>query len=516
MIRQIWPIRRMALILPMLFGAGALSAEDIAVDCSAELTMNAGSGDFAPYYIMSNRHGVLTQPAGATLRLAAIKPMDQDKRFSWSAGVDFITGVATRTDYERYSAADGAWIVHPEGPAPIHLQQLYGELKWRSLFLTVGMKQHESALLNFSLSSGDLTESGNARPIPEVRVGFIDFQNIPLTNGWVQIQGEIGYGKMTDNRWLRNHYNYYNYHFTQSAWYNYKRMYFRTKPSERFSVTLGMQAAGQFGGDVAWYSHGEKIRSERQPATLKTFLKMLIPGSDGVYYAGNHLGSWDFLGRYRLRCGDELRAYFQWPWEDGSGIGKLNGFDGLWGVEWRRADRWWITAVVAEYLDFTNQSGPIHWAPGDNAGTNLPAHTTGGDQYYNNQHYNGYANYGMGIGSPFLPGPIYNRDGYMAYVDNRVRGFHIGVSGAIGRSVDWRVLGGYRTGYGDSRWPRQYPVYNTSLMVEATWRVPRVSGLTLSGQVAMDHGDMLGDNVGACVSVRYDCRLLANKLIRRQ
>lgn len=506
-------------MVPLLLAVtavGSAVAEDVAVDCSAELTANAGSGDFAPYYIMSNRHGVLTQPDGAMLRLSAVKPMDTARRFSWSAGVDFMAGVASRTGYECYNPADGTWFSHSEGPAPIYLQQLYGELKWRSLFLTVGMKQHESALLNFRLSSGDLVESGNSRPIPGARVGFIDFQDIPFTRGWVQIQGEIGYGKMTDNGWLRNHYNYYNYHFTQGAWYNYKRVYFRTRPSERFSVTLGMQAAAQFGGDVVWYRNGELVQSVHLPVTLKAFLKMFIPQSDGIYYDGNHLGSWDFLARYRLRSGDELRAYFQWPWEDGSGIGKLNGFDGLWGLEWRRAERWWINALVVEYLDFTNQGGPLHWAPGDNPGTNLPAHTTGGDQYYNNQQYNGYCNYGMGIGSPFLPGPIYNRDGYMAYIDNRVRGFHIGISGAIGSSVDWRALGGYRTGYGDGRVPRQYPVYDTSLMVEASWRVPQVKGLTVAAQVAMDHGDMLGDNVGASLSVRYDCRVIANKLFSRK
>lgn len=506
------------MLLPILLYIGirpSFAADDVAVDCSAEFTVNSGSGNFAPYYIMSNRHGVITQPDGAMLRLAAIKSLDINRRFSWSAGVDFITGITSNTDYARYNAADKTWFMHPEGPAPIHLQQLYGELKWRSIFLTLGMKQHESALLNQRLSSGDLTESGNARPIPGVRVGLIDFQNIPFTKGWLQIQGEIFFGKMADNRWLRNHYNYYNYHFTQGAWYNYKRLYFRTKPTERFSVTLGMQAAGQFSGDVWWYRDGEVIQFMDQPLGVKSFLKMLIPHSDGIYYEGNHLGSWNFLGNYRLNDGNQLRAYFQWPWEDGSGIGKLNGFDGLWGLEWRRNDRWWITAVVVEYLDFMNQSGPLHWAPGDNPGTNIPAHITGGDQYYNNQQYNGYSNYGMGIGTPFLPGPIYNLDGYMAYIDNRVRGIHIGVSGTVGSDVDWRVLASYREGYGDSRVPRIYPVHDTSFMIEGLWRMPLVKGLSLGAQIAIDRGDMIGNNFGALLSVRYDCNVNLSGLIRK-
>jgi hypothetical protein len=490
-------------------------AEDVTIDCAAEMTANAGSGTFAPYYIASNRHGVLSQSRGAMLRLSALKQMDKSRRFSWGVGVDAIAATASHTDYARYDVNSATWYNHSEGIAPIRLQQLYGELKWRSLFLTVGMKQHESALLNFELSSGDLTESGNARPIPEVRVGLIDFRDIPLTNGWLQIQGELSYGKMTDNKWLLEHYNYYNYHITQGTWYNYKRIYFRTKPTERFSVTLGMQAAGQFAGNVSWYRDGIVYQTLSQSFKIKYLWKMLIPQSDGVYYAGNHLGSWDFLARYRLKSGDEVRVYFQWPWEDGSGIGKLNGFDGLWGLEWRSAQRRWITGVVAEYLYFMNQSGPIHYSPGDTPNSTIPAHTDGGDQYYNNQQYNGYANYGMSIGSPFLPSPIYNQDGYMAYIDNRVRGFHIGLSGAMSRVIDWRLLASYRQGFGDGRIPRQYPVHNTSLMAEARWHISTVPGLSVCGQIAIDRGDIYGNNCGALLSVKYDCSFMFNRPNRK-
>ena len=64
------------------------------------------------------------------------------------------------------------------------------------------MKERGSALLNDILTSGDVVESGNARPVPQLRAGFVDFQNVPLTDGWLQIQGELGYGKFADGGWM--------------------------------------------------------------------------------------------------------------------------------------------------------------------------------------------------------------------------------------------------------------------------------------------------------------------------
>ncbi len=54
----------------------------------------------------------------------------------------------------------------------LRIQQLYGEIKYRGVFVEAGMKEHDSPILPQSLTSGDLVESGNARPIPQIRAGF--------------------------------------------------------------------------------------------------------------------------------------------------------------------------------------------------------------------------------------------------------------------------------------------------------------------------------------------------------
>lgn len=484
------------------------------MDWLTEGILAVGNGDFAPYYIASNNHGILTQSKDALFRLSLDKKTGTYGRFSYGFGIDILAGYASSTDYLRYSPEEapgamdvaGGWLSpHSGHPANVWLQQLYGEIRYRGVFLTVGMKEHASALLSHTLSSGDLVESGNSRPVPEARIGFNDFQDIPFTNGWLQIQGEISYGKMTDNAWLRNHYNYYNSHLNQGPLYSYKRCYFRTKPAERFSATFGMQAGALFGGKSDWYSQGELTSTQEFSKGIKQFFKMFLPTDGGQeYYSGSSLGSWDILLRYRLDDGSLIKAYMQKPWEDGSGIGFLNGFDGVWGIEFTAARAGWVSGAVIEYLDFTNQSGPMHWDPDDHPGTDIHNRAEGADDYYNNHEYNSYANYGMAIGSPFLVSPIYNTDGYLYFAANRVRGFHIGIEGQFSPEVAYRILGGYRRAWGNGYVPFIYPKDDTSLMLEASYAPRKVSGLTIKSAFGLDHGGLYGNTAGGMVTVSFN------------
>lgn len=61
----------------------------------------------------------------------------------------------------------------------------------------------------------------------------------------------------------------------------------------------------------------------------------------------------------------------------------------------------------------------------------------------------------------------------------------------------------HRISYGDSYIPRLKKAHDTSWMVEAQWRPLSVPGLTVKAQVAMDSGDMYGDNFGAMLSISY-------------
>ena len=484
---------------------------ELPINYQVSLTANAGSGDYAPYYMMSNVHGTLTQPYSTLLRASASKEMDSHKRFSYGFGADVVGGYTSRTAYRRYDKSTSTWVPNNQGPAPVWLQQLYAEVKYRSLFLSAGLKERGSVFLNDALSSGDMTYSANARPIPAIRAGFIDFQDIPLTQGWVQIRGELSYGISTDEDWRINHFHHGGSSITTGKiWYSYKYLHFRTNPDKPFSFLIGMQTTCQFGGIHRIYSSdGEEIvelRTDMTPS-LGSFFKALIPmAGNTTYYEGNHLGTWDVMGRYKFRNGHELRVYYQSPWEDGSGIGKLNGWDGMYGIEFRNANpESIVSGAVIEYIDLTNQSGPLHWDPADfQYGYLIPSEATGGDDYYNNVAYNGYQLFGQAIGSPFVKSPIYNTSGSLRFFDNSIQGFHVGITGNVTSQIGYRLMASYRKSWGTSLSPSINPTESLSMMLEGNYEPAGIPGLSIKAQIALDKGNLLGDNFGGLVSVSYN------------
>lgn len=506
-----------ALAAISLTAASALADYDI--DWHARTDAVASTGTFAPYFIGSNTGGLYVQGASISERAGIDRHLDLSNRFSYGFGAEVYAGYSSATGYEHYDTSSGEFSIRDLRPASARLYQLWGTVKWRGIFVQAGMKEYDRSIFNSDLGSGDLTLSNNSIPMPRVTVGFIDFQDIPLTNGWVQIQGEISYGKPTDSKWLENHYNHYNSFITTGSWFHYKRCYFRTNPEKPFSVTIGMQHAAQFGGLWKKYEKGALISEHDNKVGLRDFLDVFIQhqskrinefGSQ-EYYNGNHLGSWDLRLRYRFHDDSELTAYMQSPWEDGSGIGKLNGWDGVWGLEYKAPHPWIIDGVVVEYLDFTNHSGPIHWAPDDHPGTSMTGAATGADDYYNNYMYNGWANYGMAIGSPIFKGTVYNRDGYMRFTDNHLRGFHIGLKGSPINRLDYRLLISWRTSNGTPLLPRGDHRDIFSLMGEATVRFPSIRGLSLKARIGFDAGSLYQPTAGAMATIAYEGLLTFKK-----
>ncbi|MDD6777640.1 MAG: capsule assembly Wzi family protein [Bacteroidales bacterium] len=495
-----------ALLLAWMLCTVAAGAAERYTQIDASLTTATGNGGFSPSYIMNNRQGTLTTPSAALGRLGVEYSLSASSHFSLWAGADVIGGYCPGTDY----LMTGSQATQRVSNAPVWLQQCYAQAQWRNVFLTVGMRERESVFVSQQLSSGDLCFSGNSRPMPGVTMGFANFCDIPLTNGWVQICGELSFAKATHKKWMEERYNHQNYFITTGEVVNYKYVHFRTKPSQPFSLTIGMQAACQIGGTRREYAKGELVREDRQKVGAKELFKALIPGSGGsqegdqAYYEGNHLGTWDVMGTIALASDDKLRLYYQSPWEDGSGIGKLNGFDGLYGLEYISAREGIIEGAVIEYIDLMNQSGPMHWAPADFENHTIMGEATGADDYYNNYFYCGYQHYGMSIGSPLIRTAIYNTDGYLRITDNRLRGFHAAITGHISPNVQYWLKAGYRRSLGTPFVPLLEPRSATSVSVEARYQfADRLKGLSVHGQVAGDFGNLLGNNFGAMVKIAY-------------
>jgi hypothetical protein len=467
------------------------------------------TGKFAPYMIGSWNGGKIVNGDNALADLMAVKPMDSSRRFSWGAGAEIVGGYSSAVSYDRYVENSG-WTSHSMRPAAAWIQQLYGEAKYRGIYVMAGMKDHNSRLVNQRLSSGDLVWSNNARPFARIEGGFVDFQNIPFTNGWAQIQAGITYGKFTDDDWVEKQYNYFSSNICLGSYFTYKHVYFRSKPDERLSVMIGAQVFGQYGGTSYVYKRGSLYLKEEYSSGLKAMWNMFLPteGSGNSYYEGDTFGSWDFRARYDIAAGHRLSAYFQWYWEDGSGMARRNGTDGLWGLEYSRDGKHALTGVVLEYFDFRDQSGTIHWAPRFFPGTTIPMEATGNDNYYCNFTWNANANYGMSYGSPFVLSPVYNLDGFPQFKWTRSNGFHLAAEGWVTPEIEWRAKVSYAQARGTTG-PISYgSLKNTSASLEAYWDASRlVRGLSLGAHTAFDAGTLRGDNFGFMATVKYSGNL---------
>lgn len=504
-------VKQNRIIIAIIAAAAALpSAAEVDIDYSATLAAGVADGGLAPYHIATMEGGRFTSGGMTLLGLEAHHSMSDSTRWAWGAGVEVWGGYNRKASYGRYNGSTGQMTVNWQRPAALWLQQAYVSGRYRGMTLTIGQREQRPVTVGRN-SSGDLTRSGNSRPLPGAGLRFRDFLDVPLTRGWVQALMELSFNCSTDASWIENHYVGRGGFVTTGYWLSYKSLYLRSKPSQLVVVTLGLQTNCQFGGTKTSYDlQGNVTGVEKMESDFKTFLKSVVPGGESgttnpdKFCVGNHVGSVDVAVDWHIgQTGKTLRAYLQNPFEDGSSLGKMNGWDGLWGLEYRAGEHDAVSNIVVEYLDLTNQSGPMHWAPADNPGTQVPNQATGADDYYNNHAYNGYHTAGLSIGSPMVSSPLWNRDGYMQYRDNLLRGVHVAVEGELTREWRYRAVYSHRKAWGTPFVPRVTGVTADCFLLEATYVPRRMPRLAVRARLGIDRGTLAGNNVGGLVTATY-------------
>ena len=113
------------------------------------------------------------------------------------------------------------------------------------VWLWAGNKEIDSSLLNQQLSSGGLTWSGNARPIPQIAIGIFDYVRIAPK---VQLKAELSYGWFTDTKYQEKHVGD-EHSYTRKIKYHHKSFFLRFgKPEGKWLFDIGMSLDAQFGG----------------------------------------------------------------------------------------------------------------------------------------------------------------------------------------------------------------------------------------------------------------------------
>ena len=332
----------------------------------------SGGGDNAPFWFSNNRYGLGPIDNHTVQARAYIKrDAEADSLRFWRIGygADLVAGYGNQSEF--------------------NIQQLYFDVQWKMLRLSLGQKERASELKNEELSTGGMTLGINARPLPQVRLELPEFWAIPGTKGWFAVKAHIAYGMYTDNRWQRNWNAGTNNLYTKNSLFHSKALLMKIGNVKKFPLTLtwGLEMACQFGGrgynEVGYtgqqFEDGIKLGGN----ILKAFIPSGGDVNDDAFSnaAGNHIGSWHVRLDWKAKSWS-IGAYVDHVFEDHSQIGMQYGFwkDMLLGVEINLPENRYVSDIVYEHNGTKNQSGPIfHDATPEN-----PQQISASDSYYNN------------------------------------------------------------------------------------------------------------------------------------
>ena len=479
-----YPIIAIAFAVAMIAYAQDTLRTHITYDAAAETAL--GTGSYTAYQLVTNRHHTLaTRPNTASLRGALTITHALSPKYTLEGKADVIASL--HADHSLY------------------LQQAYINLHNRNFFVEVGTRENQTVMREADLSVGSFAKGTNAKPVPQFHFGTNGFWTVPYTNGWLQINGDFGYGHMLDAQYTEDTFRNTtgNSFYTTGKYYHQKHLFFRSNPTKRFFGVIGIEHVAFFGGTRYEYQDGALVSTNTKPANLKAFMSVILPLGDGNYFEnnanedwvyGNHLGMMTYQIGWNVNSHHQLSAYLDNIFEDGSGIRKGNGWDGLWGIEYKNSapGRQYVRGIVMEYFQTTNQGGPLHWDPNDYpspAREQITSTVTGCDNYYNHMFYAGYAHYGMTPGIALLTSPIYNHDGSVEFHDNRVLAWHLGIKGDLTDRLSYLVRGSYREGKGTYYTPISLR-HSFDAMMQCTY----TSGAwRYSAAYAFDKGNIYGD-----------------------
>lgn len=448
-----------------------------------EIHATFSGGENTPFWLVNNLQGLGSpERNNGYVRAGAFKEMSHASRFSWGAGIDLI----------------GGWNL----TAPFSIHQLYGEVRYRSLGAMIGSKEIYGEFNNPKLSSGNLLYSGNAMPIPQIRVGIFDYAPVWGTKDWLAVKGYISYGMFTDSGWQKSWVSPGKKR-TEDVLYHSKGIWFRGGNTDVFPLqgVIGIEMATQFGGKS--YKDGKVLK---MGSGLKEWLKAFIPTSgkdenfDGevVSVEGNMLGAYNISLAWLPKADWGITAYYEHYFEDHSQMTFEYGWkDGLWGIEAKLPKNRFVSAIVYEYLYSKDQTGAVL-----NVSTpSVPEQVSGRDNYYNHSVYVGWQHWGMGIGNPLMLSPIYNRDHDLYFKDTRIIAHHVGLSGNPTPDLSYRVLLSYSRNWGTYYKPYPEVLDNFNGLLEVNWKPRKLDGWNATLGVAGDGGDLLGKSFGIMLSI---------------
>lgn len=441
---------------------------------SAELLGVASSGQYAPFWIQSNRHGnISASPYSANLSAGIYKPATQPQRwFDYDFALQ-LTGRVQSSSPVPFAPYQQRWTGY--------FNRLYAHLRLYCIDITAGIQPLVYESVDPLLSSGSMVFSGNSQPLPRVTIGIEQYTPFPGCYGYMEIKGGLTHAWMADNVYI------------QGGYLHHKFLGLRFGGQLPVNLSYEFHHAAEWGGISPVYGDvGSDFRS---------FLNVLMAKGGGTMAndqnnaQGNHVGSQQ-LALTAKGNGWNITAYWQNFFDDNFafiGLGQ-NLPDGIWGISFQQTQWRWIEGLTYEYMNTTDQSGPWHDRDGLCYGAN--------DSYYRNSVFqNGWNYFYRSMGTPFITSPYYNTNGTIYTLNSRVRVHHIGLRGDI-YGFQYRLLCSHVRNFGNDNTSKALLSTNTSALLEVTKHIEKAWGLDFSLALAGDFGTQFGNQFGAMFTIR--------------
>lgn len=426
------------------------------------------SSGSTPFWLQSNRHGMFS-PEGRQF-LTRIMAYSTDNRLTdnltLSYGADFIA---------RPGPQSVAWF-----------NQGFLRLDVWNLFLQVGRFHNKSPIHSEEVGMGSLGVSGNATPIPQIRIGFSEWNSLPFTRDFIEIKLHVAHGWLGSDR------------YTKDVLYHEKIGHVRFGGDFPLNVYGGMAHYAIWGGN-------NNPQYGNLPSRLSDFSRVFravggddtAPITEKQLLLGDHLGGWDF-GLFLELDAFDMKVYRNFPLESRHNLQLKSFQDALTGINLTFSDPsvLGLKKIAYEFLYTKWQAGPRTGQPGfENAGS-----PGGNRNYYNNGVYkSGWSYFGRTIGNPLF----LTRSDNLGIENNRIVGHHLGFLFQL-KSVTWKIKSTYSRNYGT--WVEPYTPVRNQISYFIGANVPisfeSLPNIVLSTEIAIDRGDLIGSQNGVLAGLK--------------
>ena len=442
--------KNIVILISLFVSTVAFGQESFSFEANTQINISSNES-LLPHYQYSNNWGI-------------VDPFEQ------SQGLLLLGGKYRLINKKNLSLEMGSSVVVKNKTDDSFLHEAYVNAKIFN-FIDVSLGKHAFSPVSYNdnLSIGGFMRNANVRPIPRAQIGIFEYQSVGFLNNIVSVRGGLSHGILNDNRTATGKSNSVDHVQVHEKW-----AYFKLE-TQLVQPYAGVFHGALMGGERP---NGDKLEKDYW-ATFFGEGSDRLGGGEATNAAGAHDGFFDF-GLYHENAIGDFHFYLQKPFADGSGLNvyKHRNHDYKIGLlaEFKKSD--FIQKVSFEVFRTDHQSGyglpdAMHPEGGlifpreiddydafmnDVFGvttegftfddftkylrdyTNYGCSFGGRDDYNNNgTYYNGWTYQGLPMGLPLYHtyslakayAPDWNANNHGVFVNNRVKGFHIGIEGEV-------------------------------------------------------------------------------------